>query len=74
MVFGNMKCKEILKTLGRMGFSVVRQNGSHKFLKHVNTGHSFVISCNENESVGRPMLSKILRWANVSPDSFASFL
>ena len=70
MNIGSMKCKEILKVLGRCGYNVVRQNGSHKVLKHVQTNQSFVVSVNENESVGRPMLSKILRWANLSPDSF----
>ncbi len=70
MNIGGMKCKEVIKVLARLGFNVVRQNGSHKVLKHFQTNKSFVVSVNENETVGRPMLSKILRWGEINPDNF----
>lgn len=70
MNIGSMKCKEVLKVLYRCGFTLMRQNGSHKVLKNLQTSHSFVVSVNENDTVGRPMLSKILRWAGIEPDQF----
>lgn len=67
---GSMKTNEMLKVLAKFGFNVIRQNGSHMVLKNHQTNHSFVISCRINESLGRPMISKILRWANIDKETF----
>ena len=71
---GSIKCKEMIKVLSKFGYNVVRQTGSHKILKHYQTNQSFVVSANDNESIGRPLISKILRWAGIEKDQFISNL
>ena len=59
--------KEIIRALERMGFSVVRQRGSHLRLLH-HDGR--VVSVPNHPVIGRGLLRKILRDAAVSPEDF----
>ena len=71
MNIGTMKTREVLKTLSKFGYYIARQNGSHRTIKNAN-GNCFTVSLADNESVGRPMLSKILRQSMIDPNTFAA--
>lgn len=58
--------KRIIKTMERLGFSVVRQKGSHVVLRRKDVG--CVIPIHKEVAVGT--LVGILRQAKVSPEEF----
>ena len=51
---------ELIKILEKAGFSVIRQKGSHIFLKH-SDGRTTVIPNHPGEKLDRGLLNKILR-------------
>jgi predicted RNA binding protein YcfA (HicA-like mRNA interferase family) len=51
---------ELIKILEKAGFSVIRQKGSHVFLKH-SDGRTTVIPNHPGEKLDRGLLNKILR-------------
>ena len=55
-----LKGKELLRTLGRLGFSVVRTRGSHVFLKHAD-GRVTTVPVHSGEVIGPGLLRTILR-------------
>jgi len=55
-----MSAKEIIKILEKMGFNVLRQEGSHMFLKHED-GRTTVIPNHPGENIDRGLLNKILK-------------
>ncbi len=61
---------EAIKALERLGFSVVRQRGSHIVLRKGSTG--CVVPNHHELKVGT--LSGILKQAGVSPDEFIKML
>lgn len=52
--------KELIKILTSLGFDVIRQSGSHVFLKHKD-GRTTVIPNHPGEKLDRGLLNKILR-------------
>jgi predicted RNA binding protein YcfA (HicA-like mRNA interferase family) len=50
--------KKVLKILSKLGFSPVRQRGSHVFLKHPD-GRKVVVPIHSNEEIGPGLLFKI---------------
>jgi predicted RNA binding protein YcfA (HicA-like mRNA interferase family) len=55
-----------------LGFSVVRQKGSHIFLRHPD-GRTATVPRHEGEDLGRGITSKILRDAEVTPEDFLAW-
>lgn len=51
---------ELIKILEKIGFKVLRQKGSHAFLKH-DDGRTTVIPNHPGEKLDRGLLNKILR-------------
>ncbi len=51
---------ELIKILNKIGFKVVRQEGSHVFLKHED-GRTTVIPNHPNEKLDRGLLNKIIK-------------
>lgn len=51
---------ELIKILEKAGFSVIRQKGSHVFLKHPD-GRTTVVPNHPGEKLDRGLLNKILR-------------
>ncbi len=49
--------EQIVKALGKAGFQVLRQKGSHIYLKHPD-GRATVVPVHKGESVGRGLLRK----------------
>lgn len=60
---------EIIKALGKAGFQVLRQKGSHVYLKHAD-GRATVVPVHKGESVGRGLLRKIMQDAELSREEF----
>lgn len=58
--------KEIIKTLEKMGFVVMRQRGSHVVLRRKN--HGCVVPMHREVATGT--LRGILRQADISPEEF----
>jgi predicted RNA binding protein YcfA (HicA-like mRNA interferase family) len=52
--------KELINLLKKEGFYIVRQKGSHVFLKH-DDGRATVIPVHSGETLGTGLISKILR-------------
>ncbi|MCX6750689.1 MAG: type II toxin-antitoxin system HicA family toxin [Candidatus Pacearchaeota archaeon] len=51
---------ELIKILEKIGFNVIRQKGSHVFIKH-SDGRTTVIPNHPGEKLDRGLLNKILR-------------
>lgn len=64
---------EVIRALQRAGFEVARQRGSHCMLKHPD-GRQTVVPIHAGETLGRGLLRKILRDAEITPDEFLELL
>lgn len=51
---------ELIKILSKIGFKIIRQEGSHIFLRH-NDGRTTVIPNHPGRKLDRGLLNKILR-------------
>ncbi len=51
---------ELIKILGRAGFKVIRQSGSHIFLRH-DDGRTTVVPNHPGEKLDRGLLLKIIK-------------
>lgn len=65
--------KEIISILKRAGFIVVRQRGSHVFLKHVD-GRTTVVPVHFGETIGPGLFTKILRDIEMTREDLGKFL
>ena len=52
--------EQVVKALGKAGFQVLRQKGSHIYLKHADN-RATVVPVHKGESVGRGLLRKIMQ-------------
>ena len=57
--------KDLVRALGKLGFDVVRSRGSHFWLEHPD-GRATVIPIHANETIGKGLLSRILRECEVA--------
>lgn len=65
--------EQIIKALGKAGFQVLRQRGSHVYLKHPDD-RATVVPLHKGESVGRGLLRKIMQDADLSREEFLKLL
>ena len=65
--------KEIVSALKRAGFTVLRINGSHHFLRHTD-GRRTVVPIHGNETIGVGLMSKILRDCEITVEQFGGWL
>jgi predicted RNA binding protein YcfA (HicA-like mRNA interferase family) len=63
--------RQLIAALNRMGFEEVRVRGSHHYLQHPD-GRATVVPVHRGETIGRGLLSKILRDAKISREKLAS--
>jgi predicted RNA binding protein YcfA (HicA-like mRNA interferase family) len=61
------------KLLARLGFSAVRQKGSHVFYRHAD-GRTTTIPHHQGRDLARPLIRSVLRDIDVSPEQFAELL
>ena len=65
--------EQVVKALGKAGFQVLRQKGSHIYLKHAD-GRATVVPIHKGEPVGRGLLRKIIQDADLGREEFLNLL
>ncbi len=63
----------IARVLFRLGFSAVRQKGSHVFYRHPD-GRTTTLPHHKGRDLARPLLREILREIDLSPDELQKLL
>ncbi|HET9135818.1 MAG TPA: type II toxin-antitoxin system HicA family toxin [Candidatus Kapabacteria bacterium] len=71
--FPSLTGKELIKAFSKIGFIVVRIRGSHNVIQHPD-GRSTVVPIHSNESLGKGILSKILRDVELSRSELKELL
>jgi predicted RNA binding protein YcfA (HicA-like mRNA interferase family) len=57
--------QRLIKALRKLGFEVIRRKGSHHFLQHAD-GRCTVVPVHTGETIGRGLLSQIIRDCEIS--------
>jgi predicted RNA binding protein YcfA (HicA-like mRNA interferase family) len=65
--------EQVIKALSKAGFQVVRQRGSHKYLKH-SDNRATVVPVHKGETIGPGLLRKIIRDIEQSREDFLDLL
>ena len=65
--------RQLIGVLEKAGFEIVRQRGSHVRLKH-HDGRVVTIAVHSGHDIGRGLLRKILRDADLSREQFIEML
>jgi predicted RNA binding protein YcfA (HicA-like mRNA interferase family) len=69
----SVTAKNLVRVLEGIGFETVRQRGSHLRLKHAD-GRTVTVPMHSGKDVGRGLMRKILRDAELTPDEFLELL
>ncbi len=65
--------KDLIRALKALGFEIIRSRGSHFWLEH-SDGRSTVIPVHANETIGKGLLSRILRECEVTKEDLSQHL
>ena len=65
--------EQVIKALSKAGFQVVRQRGSHKYLKH-SDNRATVVPVHKGETIGPGLLRKIIHDTEFSREEFLKLL
>lgn len=65
--------KQLIDVLVRLGFAEIRVRGSHHYLRHPD-GRSTVVPSHSGETIGRGLLSKILRDTEINREELQANL
>jgi len=65
--------KQVISALHKAGFKVIRQKGSHVFLRH-NDGRTTVVPVHSGETFGPGLLHKIISDADMNREEFIKLL
>jgi len=68
-----LKAGQVIRVLEKVGFQVVRQRGSHVRLGHAD-GRVVTVPVHSRQDIGRGLLRKILRDAELSPEELMEVL
>ncbi|MGI8420021.1 MAG: type II toxin-antitoxin system HicA family toxin [Candidatus Levyibacteriota bacterium] len=68
-----IKARLLIKILTKLGFSQIRQKGSHVFFAHAD-GRNTVIPVHPSKQVGKGLLRSILNDINLSPEEFKKMI
>jgi predicted RNA binding protein YcfA (HicA-like mRNA interferase family) len=68
-----VKPRELIKVLRKLGFSELRQKGSHKFFYRQEDGKATVVPFHSKD-ISRGLLRKILNEIGLSPGEFKKLL
>ena len=68
-----LTAKELIKILNKFEFKVIRQKGSHVYLKH-NDGRCTVVPLHAGKEIGKGLLKRILNEAEISREEFVKRL
>ena len=64
-----LTAQELIKILNKFGFHVIRQKGSHVYLKHQD-GRSTVVPLHAGKEIGRGLLKRILNETEILREDF----
>lgn len=67
-----LDAKELIKILTKMGFEVIRQRGSHVYLKHKDSRFT-IVPLHSGRDIGRGLLKRILNEIDMSREEFLKF-
>ena len=62
--------RELQTILSRLGFTLLRQRGSHAFWQHPD-GRATIVPMHKGQDIGRGLLRQILRDLDLTPAEFA---
>jgi predicted RNA binding protein YcfA (HicA-like mRNA interferase family) len=65
--------KHLIKALEKLDFEVIRSKGSHHFLRHPD-GRCTVIPVHAGETIGRGLLSQIMRDCEITSEDLKNLL
>ena len=68
-----VKAGELIRALERAGFVMVRQSGSHARMRHPD-GRVVTVPVHSGQDIGRGLLRKILRDAELTREAFLALL
>ncbi|HUO06500.1 MAG TPA: type II toxin-antitoxin system HicA family toxin [Candidatus Binataceae bacterium] len=68
-----VNAKTMEKVLLRLGFTAVRQKGSHVFYRHPD-GRTTTVPHHAGRDLARPLIREILREADIAPEEFERVL
>lgn len=69
----SVSARELIVALEKIGFAIVRQKGSHVRMKHED-GRVVTIPIHAGKAVGKGLLLKILRDADLTKEAFVDLL
>ena len=61
---------KIVKQLKKNGFTIIRQKGSHAFLKHENDNRTTIVPIHKGKDIDRSLLRKILNDTELTVEEF----
>ena len=64
-----LKIREIVRILGKLGFALARQKGSHAIFKH-SDGRFTIVPIHGDETIDRGLLRKIIKESGSTPEEF----
>lgn len=64
-----LSSREVIKILRKLGFSKVRQKGSHAFFGHPD-GRTTLVPIHKGKDIGRGLFREILKEINLTPEEF----
>jgi len=65
--------RQLLRVLGRAGFSLVRVKGSHHFMRHPD-GRTTVVPVHSGETIGPGLLNQILKDTELTREQLKGLL
>lgn len=68
-----LPAKKVIKILEKIGFSQIRQKGSHLFMCHPD-GRTTLITVHPGEDIGKGMIRKIINDAKITRDEWLELL
>lgn len=68
-----LKARDVMRVLRLLGFSSIRQSGSHIFFQHLD-GRTTLVPRHDGEDIGRGLLRQILREIEIAPEEFSKHL
>ena len=71
--FPSITGSRLIRALRKMGFEVIRTKGSHCFLRHQDV-RCTVVPLHRGETIGRGLLSQILRDCDLSKEALQKML
>jgi predicted RNA binding protein YcfA (HicA-like mRNA interferase family) len=71
--FRAIRARDMIRFLQSLGFSQIRQRGSHRFFTHPD-GRTATVPDHRGEDLGRGLVRAILRDIDLSPDDLMKWL